>query len=115
MARIVDTLVSIPGYLAVRCSFRISGLLRPGDLPNSFFLITAGWIVRFRRSAMRRCVDVDLCHRRLLDRRDNFRGTFTLPTPVGRAVDFAIPARKQRGADGPAADGGCLNVRPVHS
>ena len=65
VARIVDTLVSIPGHLAVRYSLWIFGLLRPCGLPGLFFLITAAWIVRFRGPAMRGCVDVDLRYPRL--------------------------------------------------
>src|SRR5713226_699642 len=42
VARIVDTLVSIPGHLAVRYSLWIFGLLRPCGLPG-LFLITAAW------------------------------------------------------------------------
>ena len=116
MARIVDTLVSLPGYLAVRYPFRIFGLLRPRGLPGIFVFTAIVWSDCSGRSAMRGCVDVDLRDRRLLDCRDTFRGTFTLPSShVGRAVDFAIRLGTQRGANGSAADGGCLNVQPVHS
>ena len=115
MARIVDTLVSLPGYLAVRYPFRIFGLLRPRGLPRIFVFTAIVWPDCSGRSAMRGCVDVDLRDRRLLDCRDTFRSTFTLPSSVGRAVDFAIRVGTQCDANGPAADGGCLNVQPVHS
>ena len=111
MARIVNTLVSVPGYLAVRYSFRISGLLRPRGLPGVLVFTTIVWPRCSGRSAMRRCVDVDLRYRRLLDCLDDFRNTFILPTSVGKTVDVAIRVGTQRGADGSATDGDCLNVR----
>src|SRR5580692_8144126 len=115
MARIVNAFVSVPGYLAVRYSFRISGLLRPRGLSSVLVFTPIVWPVCARRSAMCGCVDVDLRYRCLPDCRDNLRNTFTLPTSVGRAVDLAVRVGTQRGADGPATDGGPLNVRPVHS
>ena len=60
---------------------------------------------------MRGGIDVDLRHRRLLDRWDRFRGTFTLSPLVARVRDPAIGnasycAREERCAE----DGGSLNV-----
>src|SRR6266576_4495141 len=112
MAGIVDTPVSIPGHLAVRYSLRVSGLLRPRSLPSVFVFTTIVWPVCSGRSAICGCVDVDLRYRRLSDCRGSFRSTFTLAKSVERALDLASRVGKQGRA---AADGGCLNVRPVHS
>lgn len=65
---------------------------------------------------MRGCVDVDLRYPRLLGRRGNCHGAFTLVPRVARVRDLAIGnashcATEERRAE----DGGGLNVRPVHS
>ena len=115
MAGIVDALVSIPGYVAVRYSFRISSFLRSCRLPSFLFIFPVVQDVRSGRSAMCGRVDVDLCYRRVLDCRGGFRSTLTFPTSVGRVVDFAARVGTPRNAAGFAADGGCLSGRRVHS
>src|SRR6266481_9667110 len=112
MAGIVSPCVSVSGYRTVRYSFRVSRLLRARGLPGLLFLITAVWLVRFGRSAMRRRVDVDLRNGRLLNRRGNCHGAFTLAPQLARVRDSAIRnasdcATEERRAD----DGGPLNVR----
>src|SRR5580693_4155526 len=115
MAGIVLPCVSVSGYAAVRYSLGSFGLLRPRGLPSVLVFITIVWPLCPGRSAMRGCVDVDVRHDRLLDCRGSFRSTFTLPTSAGRSLEFAIRVGTRHGADGSATDGGCLNVRPVHS
>src|ERR1700757_4880393 len=105
MAGIGDPLVSIPGYLAVRYSFRISGLLRPRGLPRVVVCATIVWPVCPGRSTMRRCVDVDVRYRRLLDRRGNCCCASILAASVGRTAYVAIRVGTQCYADGPAKDG----------
>src|SRR6202041_3014236 len=85
MARIVHTLVSVSGYLAVRYSFRISGLLRSGGLPGFLVFSPLLWPICSRRPAMRGCVDVDLRYFCLLNRRGGLHRTFTLAPSIGRA------------------------------
>src|ERR1700722_7729872 len=110
-----DPFISLCGHAAVRHPFRIPCLLRPRGLPTVFVLTTIEWPVWYRGSAMRGCVNVDFRDRRLLDCRGNCCCTFTFPTSVERAIDFSIRVERQCGSDGPAADGACLNVRPVHN
>ena len=113
MARIVHTLVSVSGHLAVRYSFGISGVLRSRGLPGVFVFPTLLWPVCARRPAMRRCIDVDLRYRRLLNRRDGLHRALTLapsiaPT-IGRTRDFAIRLATHCGSThGSAQDGGGL-------
>src|ERR1700690_825172 len=116
MARVVDAFVSVFGNVAVRSSFRISGFLRPCGLPGLFVLTTEFWPNRFGRPAMRGRVDVDLRDPRLLGRRGNCHGAFTLVPQFARVRDSAIGnasycAKEERRAE----DGGCLNGGLVHS
>src|SRR5258708_17713344 len=90
MAGIVSPCVSVSGYPTVRYSFRVSCLLRARGLPGLLFLITAVWLVRFGRSAMRRRVDVDLRNGRLLNRRGNCHRAVTLFSRVARVRYSAI-------------------------
>src|SRR5689334_4607926 len=116
MARIVDALVSVLGYPAMRYSFRVSGLLRPCDLPRVLFFTAVVWPQCSRGSAMRRRVDVDLRHRRLLDCRGSCHGAFALAPQRARVRDSASTnagywsTEERRGEDG-----GSLNGRPVYS
>ena len=84
--------------------------------PVLFVFTAIVWPVCSGRPAMRRCVDVDLRHRRLLDCRDNCRGAFTLAL-IESEEQSILQFESERSAirNGPAADGGCLNVQPVHS
>jgi D-lactate dehydrogenase len=101
MARLVDTLVSIPRYLAVRYSLRISGLLRPGGLPDVFVFAPFLRSICSRRPTMRRCVDVDLRHYRLLNRRGSLHHAFTLTPsiapPIGRGRGWICCANTSAG------------------
>src|ERR1700683_122779 len=101
MARIVLTLVSVSGYLAVRYSFGISGVLRSGGLPGVFVFPPLLWPLCSRRSAMRRCVDVDLRYSRLLNRGGSLHRAFTVASSAGRTRDSAI----RRATHGAAAHG----------
>jgi len=75
VARIVDTLVSIPRYLPC-IFFPVLGLLRPGGLPVYLFshsrLDCPLW-----KTSNARCVDVDLRYSRLRVRRGIATGAFT--------------------------------------
>src|SRR6266436_4389340 len=105
MAGIVSPCVSVSGYPTVRYSFRISCVLRARGFPGLLFLITALWLVRFGRSAMRRRVDVDLRNGRLLNRRGNCHGAFALVQRVARVRDSAIRNASYCATE---ADGGSL-------
>src|ERR1700677_1183993 len=121
MARVIHTLVSISGYLAVRHSFGISGLLRSRGLSRVFVFSPLLWPLCSRGPAMRRCIDVDLRHCCLLNRRGSLHRAFALapsiaPTigrvrAIGSARDSAIRlATDCRAARGSArgGDGGGL-------
>jgi hypothetical protein len=113
MARIVRTLVSDFGYLAVRYSFRISGVLRSRGLPGFFVFAPLHWPLCSRRPAMRGRVDVDLRYRRLLNRRGSFHRAFTFAPSIGPSIgrprDSAIRLATHCGAaHGSAQDGGGL-------
>src|SRR6266550_4323245 len=111
MAGIVAPCVSVSGYPTVRHSFRVSCLLRARGLPGLLFLITAVWLVRFGRSAMRRRVDVDLRNGRLLNRGGNCHGAFALVPRVARVRDSAIGNASYCATEvRPAEHGGGLNV-----
>jgi hypothetical protein len=83
MARIVHPSVSVSCHLAVRHSFRVLGLLRPGSLPGVLVLPQLVWLFCSGRPAMRRGVDVDLRHGRLLHRRCNFRCALAFAASIG--------------------------------
>src|ERR1700735_3968870 len=73
-----DPFISLLGYTAVRHPFRIPGLLRPRGLPRLFLVSAWDRFFRSRGSAVRRRVDVDLCHRGLFDRGNGFRCAVTV-------------------------------------
>src|SRR5271170_4534206 len=99
MARVVDTLVSVSGYLALRYSFGISGLLRSRGVPGILVFSPLLWPLCPGRPAMRRCVDVDLRYRRLLDRRGSLHRAFTLAESIdGSAQDGGDLKMSQRSA-----------------
>src|ERR1700733_5367139 len=93
MARIVDTLVSVSGYLAVRYPFGISGVLRSGALPGIFVFPPLLWPLCSRRPAMRRCAYVDLRHSRVRSRRGSLHRAFTV---AHRSEGLAIPQLDSR-------------------
>ncbi len=61
-AQLVDHPVPLPGDVAVRCPFRISCLLRTRRVSRVPFDIGPIQLFRSRRSAVRRCVNVDVRH-----------------------------------------------------